>query len=187
MTTTDPTMVTAGSGDADRHLTLDQIESGLAALAPAAISEGRVGLLLACPGEGQRVELDRARLSVDGGMPGDRHGEQSDVQLTAMQLSTSQLIANGQSLALFGDNLVLDLDLSAANMPPGTRVRVGEAVLEVTPQPHNGCAKYSERFGAAALRVISQPERRDLHLRGIYFRVVEDGDVAVGDTAEVLR
>jgi MOSC domain-containing protein YiiM len=60
-------------------------------------------------------------------------------------------------------------------------------VLEVTPQPHNGCAKYSERFGADALRVISRPEARDLHLRGIYFRVVEDGDVAVGDTAEVLR
>ena len=123
MTTTDPATATAGSGDTDRHLTLEQVDSGLAALAPAPKSEGRVAMLVACPGAGQRVELDRARLTVAGGMPGDRHGEPSDVQ------STSQLIANGQPLSLFGDNLVLDLDLSEANMPAGTRVRIGEALL----------------------------------------------------------
>jgi hypothetical protein len=187
MTTTDPATVTAGSGDSERHLTLEQIESGFAALAAAPKSEGRVAMLVACPGEGQRVELDSASLKVDGGMPGDRWGEQSDVQLTAMQLTTSQVIANGQPLSLFGDNLVLDLDLSAANMSAGTRVRIGEALLEVTPVPHNGCGKYSERFGDAALRLISRPEARDLHLRGIYFKVVEDGDVSVGDAVEVLR
>ncbi len=129
MTTTDPATATAGSGDTDRHLTLEQVDSGLAAIAPAPKSEGRVAMLVACPGAGQRVELDRARLTVAGGMPGDRHGEPSDVQLTAMQFATSQLIANGQPLSLFGDNLVLDLDLSEANMPAGTRVRIGEALL----------------------------------------------------------
>lgn len=187
MTTTEPVEVTAGAGDSERHLTLQEIETALAALPPAPTTEGRVAMLIACPGAGQRIVHDRARLTVHAGMPDDRWAEPSDVQLTAMQLSTSQVIANGQALTLFGDNLVLDLDLSTGNVPPGTRVRVGEAVLKVTAEPHNGCAKYSERFGNAALRFVSRSETRDLNLRGIYLRVVEDGDVAVGDAVEILR
>jgi MOSC domain-containing protein YiiM len=96
------------------------------------------------------------------------------------------LIANGQPAALFGDNLFLDLDLSAANLPAGSRVRVGRALLEVTPKPHNGCQKFRARFGDGALRLTAMAARRPRNLRGIYMRVVEEGEVRVEDAAVVV-
>src|SRR4029079_8249763 len=82
--------------------------------------------------------------------------------------------------------LFFDLDLSAANLPIGSRLRAGGVLLEVTPKAHNGCHKFKGRFGGDALRFVAPPERRPLNLRGIYLRVVEDGEVAVGDAVEVV-
>jgi MOSC domain-containing protein YiiM len=88
--------------------------------------------------------------------------------------------------ALAGDQLFLDMDLSAANLPPGTRLAVGEAVLEVTPQPHTGCGKFVERFGADAMKFVNSSTGRSLNLRGINARVVQPGTVRVGDRARKL-
>jgi MOSC domain-containing protein YiiM len=109
-----------------------------------------------------------------------------DRQITVMQIDVAELIANGQPLTLFGDNLFLDLDLSACNLQTGSRVRIGGAILEVTPMPHNGCRKFRARFGDDALRFVSKPELRHRNLRGIYMRVVERGEVASGDAVEVI-
>ena len=103
-----------------------------------------------------------------------------------MQRDVAELIANGQLLALFGDNLILELDLSAANLPIGSRVRAGGALLEVTPMPHNGCGKFQTRFGADARTFVSKPELRHRNLRGIYMRVVEDGQMRVNDPVEII-
>ena len=103
-----------------------------------------------------------------------------------MQIDVAELIANGQPLTLFGDNLFLELDLSAANLPPGSRLRAGTATLEVTPEPHDGCRKFRERFGDAALRLVSRRDLRHLNLRGVYLQVVEAGEIAVGDPVQVL-
>ncbi len=89
-------------------------------------------------------------------------------------------------MTLFGDNLYLDFDLSTRNLPTGSRVRAGEAILEVTPQPHNGCQKFHARFGPEALRFVSKPDLRHRNLRGIYMRVVQPGAVGPGDTLEVV-
>jgi MOSC domain-containing protein YiiM len=97
------------------------------------------------------------------------------------------MIANGQPLALFGDQLFLDLDLSQANLPIGSRLQVGAVVLAVSPKPHNGCQKYRARFGADALRFISRPDLRPQNFRGIYLRVLTGGFVAVGDAVRVLE
>ena len=97
-----------------------------------------------------------------------------------------ELIANGQPLALFGDNLIVDLDLSSANLPIGSRLRIGSATLEVMPFPHDGCDKYRARFGADALRFISEKSRRPRNLRGIYLGVIERGEIAVDDKVEIL-
>jgi MOSC domain-containing protein YiiM len=97
------------------------------------------------------------------------------------------LIANGQDIAMFGDNLFLDLDLSKDNLPVGSRLRAGTAVLEVTPKPHDGCVKFKERFGSDALQFVVGKQTRQHNLRGIYLKVVGDGEVRVGDTVEVLR
>ncbi len=85
-----------------------------------------------------------------------------------------------------GDNLLIDLDLSSENLPTGSRLRLGGALLEVTPKPHNGCLKFKQRFGGDALRLTAIPRYHDLHLRGIYMKVVEAGDVAVGDPIEIV-
>ena len=82
--------------------------------------------------------------------------------------------------------LLLDLDLSLANLPIGSTLRIGAARLEVTPKPHNGCVKFRRRFGADALRFVSAPPLRALNLRGIYLRVVEEGEAAVGDPVVVV-
>jgi ribosomal protein S18 acetylase RimI-like enzyme len=103
-----------------------------------------------------------------------------------MQRDVADLIANGQPLTLFGDNLFLDLDLSAANLPPGSRVRIGPAVLETTALAHNGCKKFRTRFGDDALRFVSTPRLRPRNLRGIFMRVIQGGEVGAGDAVEVL-
>jgi MOSC domain-containing protein YiiM len=88
---------------------------------------------------------------------------------------------------LAGDNLIVDLDLSEANIPIGQRLQVGQAVLEVTDLPHTGCSKFVERFGPDAVRYINAAERRALRLRGLYARVLKAGTVQIGDTVQKVE
>jgi hypothetical protein len=179
-------------GDPSRHLSTDELSRRFADLVPAPQHAGSVGLMVRRGlDRGRREEPESAFLSMQEGMPGDswsRSGSPTpETQLTAMEVGVADIIANGQPWSLFGDQLFLDLDLSTANLPVGTSIRLGQAVLEVTPKPHKGCAKYQARFGADALRLISRPELRPRNLRGVYLRVVTEGQVRVGDAVEVVR
>lgn len=177
-------------GDPAAFLAFAELCERLATVAPAPRDRGRVALLVTRVHDGRRETPSRVDLTATGGMPGDAwfrtKPDQPEAQLAVMQHAVAALLANGQPLVLFGDNVFFDLDLSAANLPIGSRLRAGAAVLEVTPKAHNGCSKFSGRFGPDALRFVAHPERRSLNLRGIYLRVVEDGAVAVGDPVEVL-
>ena len=179
------------AGDPARHLSLAELEERLAALPAAPKDAGRVVLLQARPGSCKRQPLERARLTAAGGVPGDRWKDKEDPrpeqQLATMQAAVADLIANGQDVTTFGDNLFLDLDLSDANLPLGSQLRCGELLLEVTPEAHNGCLKFKERFGGDALRLVSRVETREHNYRGIYLKVVEAGPLAPGDTLEVIR
>jgi MOSC domain-containing protein YiiM len=130
------------------------------------------------------------RLSREEGVPGDgwtrRPPRDPEAQLAVMRRDVAELIANGQPLTLFGDNLFVDLDVSAANLPAGTRLRVGGALVEMTAKPHDGCSKFKGRFGQDALRFVQAPSTRSSNLRGVYWKVLEPGDVCVGDPIEVL-
>src|SRR5918999_2319823 len=163
-------------GDPARFAGLERLEGSLAALPGAAIDRGRVVLLVRRWEGGLRETPERVRLESDTGFPGDAWGRQKEprpeAQLTVMQIDVAEMIANGQPLTLFGDNLFLDLDLSTPNLPAGSRVSVGDALLQVTPKPHNGCRKFHARFGPDALRFVSRPDLRHRNLRGIYMRVV---------------
>jgi MOSC domain-containing protein YiiM len=177
-------------GDPGAFLALDVLRARLATAPAVPRERGRVMLLVTRVADGRRERPARVVLTGAAGMPGDAWARKTptkpEAQLAVMQNDVAMLVANGQPLALFGDNLFLDLDLSAANLPIGSRVRAGAALLEVTPKAHNGCHKFKSRFGADALRFVQEPECRHRNLRGIYLRVVEDGAVAVGDAVEVV-
>jgi hypothetical protein len=186
-----PLRIDSGSvGDPARFRSLAELERAARSLRPAPSERGRVALIVSRGEGGLREPLARTRLAPDAGVPGDAWGRRPDrkpdAQIAVMEARIAELLANGQPLTLFGDNLFLDLDLSAANLPPGSRVRVGRAELEVTPEPHDGCRKFRTRFGADALRFVSQPELRPRNLRGIYMRVLAEGEVAPGDPVELL-
>ena len=105
-----------------------------------------------------------------------------------MNARLAQLIASDrQRWALAGDQLYVDLDLSIENLPVGTRLSVGNAVIEVSDVPHTGCAKFSARFGTEALKFVNKSPGRELRLRGLNARVVEPGRVRVGDTISKLE
>jgi hypothetical protein len=175
-------------GDTSRHLPLDALADAVLTLEPPK-DQGSVALIVS-RSEGSRTTPANTILTVDGGMPGDAwfrdNPDQIDAQITMMRVDVAQLIANGQPLSLFGDNLLVDLDLSVSNLPPGSRLSVGAALVEVTPKPHNGCVKFRQRFGRDALRLTADPRFRQLRLRGIHVKVVEEGRVAVGDSLRLV-
>ena len=105
-----------------------------------------------------------------------------DVQVCIMNSRVIQLIARDRARwPLAGDNLFVDLELRPENLPPGTRLSVGSAVLEITAVPHNGCATFVEHFGRDAVRFVNSADGKARRLRGIYARVARDGEIAVGD------
>jgi MOSC domain-containing protein YiiM len=110
-----------------------------------------------------------------------------DVQVTLMNARTIALIAQDETRwPLAGNNLYVDLDLSAENLPPGTRLAIGTAVVEITAVPHNGCKKFAARFGLEATRFVNSKVGKRLHLRGIYARIARPGTIAVGDLVRKL-
>jgi hypothetical protein len=152
--------------------------------------EGRVELIVRRPAHDERELLDEGRLDPLLGLVGDRWAGR-DAASTPIYLSSQLTVMSTRVLAaiepdrdrwpLAGDQLYVDLDLSEGNLPAGTRLAVGSAVIEVSETPHTGCAKFSSRFGSEALRWINSPLGRVHRMRGLNARIVEGGTVRVGD------
>jgi MOSC domain-containing protein YiiM len=171
---------------AKEYLTVKALEAALVEMAASPQDKGRVEMIVIRPDVDERLIKETVRLSPEGGAEGDRwavtEGADPDAQVSLMNARLLRLLAGDKArMPLAGDNLVVDLDLSAENLPAGQRLRVGGALLEITDLPHTGCGKFAERFGPEAVRFINAAARRDLHLRGCYARVVEAGTVRVGD------
>lgn len=178
------------AGDATRHRSLAELEAGLRALPEPPRDSGRLELIVRRRPDGVRETPARTRLTCEEGVPGDgwsrRPPMEPEAQLAVMRHDLAELIANGQPLGVFGDNLLVDLDLTAANLPFGTRLRVGETLVEVTPEPHDGCLKFKQRFGQDALRFVQAKATRDQNRRGIYWKVIEPGEISVGAAIRVI-
>jgi MOSC domain-containing protein YiiM len=154
---------------------------------------GRLELVVLRTGPGQRDVVPEAMIDLDEGVVGDNwrsRGSTSrpdgsadpDAQVTMMSTRVLAAIEPDRSRwPLAGDQLLVDADLSIANLPPGSRLVVGDAVLEVSEKPHTGCSQFRARFGADALRWINGPVGRELRMRGVNLRVVSSGIVRVGD------
>jgi MOSC domain-containing protein YiiM len=179
--------------DAARHLGEAELEAGLDGILAAPRASGRVELVVRRPGVDRREVLEAGELDPDGGLVGDRwaRGKRGrppnpQTQLTVMAARVADLVAAGERerWALAGDQLYVDLDLSEANLPAGTRLRVGTATIEVSALPHTGCKKFVRRFGLAAMLFVNTdaPARR----RGLNARVVEPGLVRPGDEIRKL-
>jgi MOSC domain-containing protein YiiM len=181
--------------DAGLHRTLAELEAGLAGVREAPADAGRLELVVRRPTEGERETLEAGELDLELGLVGDRwslgrsHGRppNPDAQLTVMSARAAELVAGTRERwALAGDQLFVDIDLSEANLPAGTRLALGDAVIEITPPPHTGCKKFVSRFGIEAMRFVNAPEGRALRLRGANARVVEAGVVRPGDDVRKL-
>jgi MOSC domain-containing protein YiiM len=173
------------------HADPEELAAGLDHVRSSPTDRGTVELIVRRPAENEREVLDEAELDAAVGLVGDRwhlgSSPTNDAQLTLMNARLAELVAQSRDRwALAGDQLYVDLDLSVENLPPGTRLAVGEAVLEVSEVPHTGCAKFSARFGTDALKLVNKGEGRELRLRGMNARVVQPGTVRRGDAISKL-
>jgi MOSC domain-containing protein YiiM len=161
----------------------------LSSIAGSPSDRGTVVMIVARPAVDERAIVEHAEIQTGSGLVGDswfsRPHPSPEAEVTLMNARCAALLAGDRDRwSLAGDQLFVDFDLSVANLPAGTRLRVGAAVLEVSAKPHTGCSKFSARFGAEALAFVNSEEGRALRLRGMNARVIEGGSVSSGDAIE---
>jgi MOSC domain-containing protein YiiM len=172
------------------------LEAGLGHVLAAPKDVGIVELIVRRPTVDEREVVDEATLDLELGLVGDSWGSRgrsggrpanTDAQITVTSARAIDLVAlERDRWPLAGDQLYVDFDISKENLPAGSRVAVGSAVLEVSALPHTGCKKFAARFGLEALKFFSTDEGLALNLRGINTRIVEPGTVRVGDAVRAL-
>ncbi len=177
-----------------RHLSTSELEAGLDEIRRAPKDNGVLEMIVRRPQVGEREILPEGELDLSEGLVGDnwrKRGSKTtadgsahpEMQLNLMNVRATALVAQSRERwHLAGDQLFVDLDLSEENLPPGSQLAIGTAIIEVTPVPHNGCAKFVERFGADAMKFVNSPVGKELHLRGINAKVVKPGVVQVNDS-----
>jgi hypothetical protein len=175
------------------HLSTSELEAGLDVVRASPADDGRVELIVCRPAAGERQVLDEAVLDIVEGLVGDNWRSRGSsrtedgtahpgMQVTLMNARAATLLAGGpERRPLAGDQLFVDLDLSEASLPSGTRLGIGTTVVEISAEPHTGCKKFAERFGRDAARFVNLPEGRVLRLRGVNAKVVVSGTVRPGD------
>ena len=174
------------------HLTADQLALGLPEIVSSPQDDGVIEMLVVRPREDERVTPEKVEVSSLRGVQGDhwskgKYREMPDIQVAIINSRLLDLVSGDRRRwPLAGDNIVADLDLSQSNLVSGQKLRAGSAILEITEVPHEGCNKFSARFGAAALRFVNVGPGKERRLRGIYARVVQDGTISVGDRIRKL-
>ena len=182
-----------------KHLTMAELEAALDHLRQTPKDEGVVELIVRRPKVDEREVLDEAELDPAGGLIGDSWSIRGssrtpdgsphpDMQINIMNSRVTALVAQDRERwPLAGDQLYIDMDLSKENLPGGSRIAIGSAVLEVSPQPHTGCHKFVARFGLDAMKFVNSELGKRLCLRGINAKVIKGGVVRVGNTAKKIN
>lgn len=173
--------------------TATELEASLSEVGESPADNGTVEMIVCRPNYAEREILETADFDTEQGLLGDnwkirgsRHTEDGsahpEMQITIMNSRIIQSIAQERSRwSHAGDQLFLDLDLSAENLPIGQRIAIGTIILEITPFPHTGCKKFTERFGSDATRFVNSKEGRQLRRRGVNSKVIQSGTISMGD------
>jgi len=181
-----------------RHLTTAELEAALDHICDAPKDYGVLQLIVRRPAVDQREIIEQAELDLVEGLVGDGwklrpssktvdHAPHPDMQINIMNARVTQLVAQQKERwSLAGDQLYLDMDLSDENLPAGTQLSLGSAVIEVTPPPHAGCHKFVARFGHEAMLFVNSSVGKQLRLRGMNAKVIQPGTIRVGDTARKI-
>ena len=174
------------------NVSLADLRAGLPKILASPTDDGVLAMIVRRPAIGERAESEVATLDVADGLVGDnwkfRKRPHPEMQLTLMNARAAALIAQDRSRwPLAGDQLYVELDLSVENLPAGSRLRVGEALVEITPAPHRGCRKFAERFGRDAMKFVNSEIGCKLNLRGVNSRVIEGGEIKLEDVVFVER
>jgi MOSC domain-containing protein YiiM len=175
-------------------LSLESLENGLPEIRKSPLNHGTLQLIVRRPEVDQREELSTAELNTTEGLVGDNwkakpsssmpNGEPHPAkQITLMNSRAIAVIAvEKERWKLAGDQLYVDMNLGYDNLPPGSRLSIGNVILQVSEPPHRGCKKFAERFGQDAMRFVNSDAGRELNLRGINAVVIQGGSISVGDT-----
>jgi hypothetical protein len=173
-----------------RHLSYAEIEAGLAEIERSPREQGVLEMIVRRPKSGEREVLEEATLDVEEGLVGDRWARGKRRRINQLTLINARLVGllarSRERWPLAGDQLYVDLDLSLEHLPAGTRLAVGAAEIEVSPEPHTGCRLFAERYGRDAQRFVGSEVGHALQLRGINAWVVKSGVVRSGDAVRVL-
>jgi hypothetical protein len=181
------------------YVTESELDSALSHLHNAPADLGRVELIACRPRNGERAVLQEAKLDLSEGLIGDNWKARGssktadgsahpDMQLTVMNARVIALVAREKNhWPLAGDQLFIDLDISAKNLPPGSRLAIGSAIIEISSYPHTGCKKFADRFGAEAVKFVNSEHGKDMRFRGLNARIVRSGVVHVGDVVKKLE
>jgi len=176
-----------------KHMTMAELEAGLDTIRQSPKDEGVIALIVRRAKVDAREVLEEGELDLVEGLVGDTWkvrgssrtpdgAAHPDMQLNVMNARVIALLAREKDRwPLAGDQLFIDMDVSSGNLPPGTRLAMGSAVIEVTDQPHTGCKKFEARFGLDALKLVNSPLGRQLQLRGLNAKVTQPGLIRVGD------
>lgn len=182
----------------EAQLTSEQLEQGLENILQSPKNEGTLELIVKRPDVDQRETVTTAKLDTELGLVGDnwlkrgnRHmpdgAADPEMQLNIMNARVVGLVAiDPERRELAGDQLYLDMDLSTENLPAGTQLAIGDAIIEITEPPHTGCKKFAARFGRDAMVFVNSGPGKTLNFRGINAKVVQSGDINIGDVAQKL-
>jgi hypothetical protein len=178
-----------------RQLNTEELEQGLDNILQSPKDGGSLDLIVRRPAVDEREVVAEGRLDTEEGLVGDnwkargsRHmpdgAADPEMQLNIMNARVVSLVAdNPDRRDLAGDQLYLDMDLSYDNLPPGTKLELGDAIIEVTEPPHTGCKKFAARFGKDAIVFVNTGMGKKLNFRGINAKVIKSGDIKAGDVA----
>jgi hypothetical protein len=180
------------------YLSMIELEAGMENIRQAPSDNGILKMIVRRPAVDERELIDEGELSTDDGLVGDTWKIRSSShtpdgsanrksQITLTNSRAIALLAQSEDRwALAGDQLYVDMNIGEENLPPGTRLSIGSAIVEVSDQPHSGCKKFSDRFGVESMKFVNSPEGKRLHLRGINTRVVQSGTIRVGDVVKKI-